>query len=194
MDVREKMMPARTRYYHTEIILHQTIRGNMLSFLPNFEAFVMMARSVTTVLQKSMKHVDGFGVWYEKRQNLMRQDSVCRYFFDMRNVVAHAEIIPYPKIFKFANPETKQLPIIYPIKTGEQPITIVNFSLKNLELTQSILEQYDKKNERYRLAENDSIDIVHLSCAYMEKLLELLNECVQRFTSYKNLYELQNSS
>jgi len=194
MDIRENMMHARTKYYNAEILLHQSIHGTIISFLPNFEAFVMMTRSITFTLQKFMNQVKGFEEWYKEKQNFMMQDEVYKYFNDLRVDVTHTKPIEHPKTFKFANSQIKQPPIIYPIKTRDPPFTIIKIDLKNFELTESILSQYVEKNERYVLSENEDVDIIYLSCYYMEKLLELLDECVQRFTAYKNLHDLQNPS
>ena len=62
IDIRKSIMYARTKYLYSEILLHQSI-SNIIRFLPNFEAFVMMARSTTFTLQKFMNPVTGFEKW-----------------------------------------------------------------------------------------------------------------------------------
>lgn len=188
-------MPARTKYLYSEFLLHQSIGSNSVAFMPNFEAFVMMTRSITLILQKYMSHVKGFDAWYKEKQNFMSQDEVCKFFCKLRVDVAHLKPINPPKNFKFADPDKKlSSPIINLIEISTNPTIPKKINLKNFEFTKSILNNYETNSEKYVLLKNENIDIIHLSCSYLEKLLELLDECVQQFTAYKNVYDLQNPS
>lgn len=192
MSIREKLMPARTKFLYSEFLLHQSIGSNSIAFMPNFEAFIMMTRSVTLVLQKYMADVEGFNAWYKEKQDFMKQDEVCKFFSELRVDVAHLKPVEHPKNFKFTDKNSKfSAPINYLIEIKEKPI-ITKINLKNFEFTKSILNNYEMKLERYVILGNETIDIIHLCCSYMEKLLELFDECVQQFTDYKNLHELQN--
>ena len=194
-SIRENLMPARTKYIYSEILLHQSLRGTALTFMPNFEAFIMMTRSITLVLQKHMAHVEGFNAWYEEKRDFMKQDEVYKFFNNLRVDVAHLKPLEHPKTLKFTNKYNKiSFPINYLIEiTGKLAIT-KKFDLTNSEFTKSILDKYKKHLDKYVISGNEDIDLVYLSCSYMEKLLELLDECVQQFTDYKNLHELQNQS
>lgn len=195
MSIREKLMPARTKFLYSEFLLHQSVGSTIITFMPNLDAFVMMTRSITLVLQKHMSKVEGFNAWYKEKQDFMMEDEVCKFFSELRVDVAHLKPVEHPKNFKFTDKDNKfSKPINYLIEITGKPIIPKKVDLKNSEFTKSILNSYETKLERYVILGNENIDIVHLSCSYMEKLLELLDGCVQQFTDYKNIFELQNQS
>ena len=141
IDIRKSIMYARTKYLYSEILLHQSI-SNIIRFLPNFEAFVMMARSTTFTLQKFMNPVTGFEKWYKEKQDVMIQDEIYKFFNDLRVDVTHTKPITHPETVKLSDVE-KEIPIIiFQIKTIEPHVTIIKSNLKNYQLTKSILSKY----------------------------------------------------
>ena len=54
-------------------------------FRYEFNAFLSAARSVTFLLQKEMKEVIGFDVWWDARRTEMREDSAMKFFLELRN-------------------------------------------------------------------------------------------------------------
>lgn len=50
-----------------------------------FSAFVSSARSVTWAMQASLRHVDGFGAWYEGIQRRLREQPNAQFFVETRN-------------------------------------------------------------------------------------------------------------
>ncbi len=56
-------------------------------FLTRLNALLVSLRSVTFVLQKDLRHEDGFDEWYEEQRVQMRADSVMRWLHDARNKV-----------------------------------------------------------------------------------------------------------
>jgi hypothetical protein len=56
-------------------------------FVTKLNACIQAARSVTWVLQKEAKHVDGFEKWYPEQQGLMRADARMRWLVEARNAI-----------------------------------------------------------------------------------------------------------
>lgn len=52
-------------------------------------AFLAAVRTVTFALQKDLKNTSGFKEWYEGKRNEMRNDPLCKFFFDKRNRHLH---------------------------------------------------------------------------------------------------------
>ena len=50
------------------------------SFRASFNSFVTHARATTYALQKTGVHVEGFGDWYEGKQDEMREDELLLFF------------------------------------------------------------------------------------------------------------------
>ncbi len=58
-------------------------------FRAAFNSFVTHARATTNARQKSGAHVDGFGDWYEAKQDEMRGDQLLRFFHLAREADFH---------------------------------------------------------------------------------------------------------
>ena len=56
-------------------------------FVDFLETAIENGRSVTWILQKEFAHSPGFEVWHAERQRMMRDDSLMRYFKDLRTYV-----------------------------------------------------------------------------------------------------------
>ncbi|MGY5146606.1 MAG: hypothetical protein ACW9W4_01195 [Candidatus Nitrosopumilus sp. bin_7KS] len=191
----EKFLPIRARWMNTEVILHQTISGNIISFIPNFEAFVMMARSITLILQKHLAHVEGFEKWYDEKQRMMKNDEIFKFFGDLRVEVSHLQTIEHPTKFTLKNKEKwPKEPIIFLIQIPNQKTKIEKIEMNNYNTTKSILEQYETKSERYVIAEYQNADLIYLGCAYLNKLKEMLDECVRMFTDRENIDHLRTKN
>ncbi len=63
-----------------------------------FSAFVSAARSVTFVLQKTMRGVSDFDEWYLSAQERLKTDPLARYFKDLRDEVVHKGPIPLNEV------------------------------------------------------------------------------------------------
>ncbi|MGD1837727.1 MAG: hypothetical protein ACPKPY_06680 [Nitrososphaeraceae archaeon] len=59
----------------------------------NTSAFISAARSVTWVLQKEYKDENTFGEWYNAKQEEMKNDSIYKFFNDLRRITIHLESI-----------------------------------------------------------------------------------------------------
>lgn len=59
-----------------------------------FSAFVASARSITFALQSVMNDVEGFHVWYRRKQEVMRADPITRFFHEVRTKSQHIGINP----------------------------------------------------------------------------------------------------
>lgn len=55
------------------------------AFLNFFEAAIVFARSVTLFLQKEYRHTSDFNSWYSIKQELIREDPICKFFLNKRN-------------------------------------------------------------------------------------------------------------
>jgi len=56
------------------------------------DVFLMLARTITFVIQKDLSHKDGFKIWYETKQKEMAERF--RHFVDMRNKVEKEDVSP----------------------------------------------------------------------------------------------------
>jgi len=63
-----------------------------------FSAFISAARSVTMVLQKTMKDVDGFTSWYQNVQSQLKADPLAKYFVEIRNGAIHEGFNPLNQV------------------------------------------------------------------------------------------------
>lgn len=70
--------------YHLNNMLHSK---HVEELEINLAAFVNSARNVTFVLQKEFKQNPVFNKWYEKKQEEMKQDPLCKFFHKLRNSV-----------------------------------------------------------------------------------------------------------
>ena len=121
----------------------------------------------------------------------MESDSVCKFFADLRIEFSHLKPINFPS--KFARIEKYKGPndfMIWHISIPDQKIKIEKIELRNYHKTKSILEQYEKRHDRYVIAENPDLDLVYLGCAYLNKLRELLDEYARLFTDKENIDHL----
>lgn len=57
----------------------------------NLSAFVNATRSVTWFMQKEYTESPKFHNWYRLKQKGMKEDSVCRFFHDLRTANIHFE-------------------------------------------------------------------------------------------------------
>lgn len=79
------LLPVEERLFEAEYF------GGRLRFLatPEFRyelhAFLSAARNVTFVLQKEMKRVPRYNIWWSGCQDMMRQDDAMRFFVELRN-------------------------------------------------------------------------------------------------------------
>lgn len=55
------------------------------AFVVSLNALIQALRTVTWVLQKDLRHHQGFDVWYDAQQQSMRGDAVMRWLKDARN-------------------------------------------------------------------------------------------------------------
>lgn len=58
-------------------------------FEDNFAAFLAAGRTITLALQKDNKKNQNFKIWYTEKQNEMREDELCKYFKDTRDIDLH---------------------------------------------------------------------------------------------------------
>ncbi|NOD85921.1 MULTISPECIES: hypothetical protein [unclassified Ruegeria] len=74
------------RLQEAEYFLAQLSTKDGSEFQFHLNAFLSAGRSVTFVLQKSMKRVRGFPEWYEGQQSTMRSDAAMGFFLELRNI------------------------------------------------------------------------------------------------------------
>lgn len=82
-EARKKLEQARlfvSRAYQVKPDQREILVGNL-------EAAIVFGRSVTFCLHKDFHDKPGFDVWYAKKQDLMRQDPLFKYFVEKRNYV-----------------------------------------------------------------------------------------------------------
>lgn len=76
--VEERLLEA--KYFADRL---RWLSGDEFSY--EFNAFLSAARSVTFLLQKEMKEVAGFDVWWDDRRKEMKEDSAKKFFQELRN-------------------------------------------------------------------------------------------------------------
>ncbi len=59
-----------------------------------FSAFSSASRSITFSLQAALKDLDGFEVWYSKKQNSLKENPLARFFVDARNFSQKIGVVP----------------------------------------------------------------------------------------------------
>src|SRR5262249_46461350 len=57
----------------------------------HLSAFLSASRSITWMLQKELRHRDGFAAWYEPRQRAMKDDPDLRVLNELRVGVVHEQ-------------------------------------------------------------------------------------------------------
>lgn len=59
-----------------------------------FSAFISAARSITFCLQSVLKDLDGFEIWYSHQQQLLKKNSLARFFIEARNLSQKVGVVP----------------------------------------------------------------------------------------------------
>lgn len=80
---------ARITVGKTRILLSQA-RAAVLDrpvFEANFEAAIVLARTVTLHLQKEYAHTPGFPTWWSSQQAALAEDHLARFFLETRNYI-----------------------------------------------------------------------------------------------------------
>ncbi len=72
-------------------LFHKTREAQDLGNLKEFEYFlhslIVMARSITSIIQKEFKHHPKFEKWYPPVQKKLQEDALCKYFVNQRNII-----------------------------------------------------------------------------------------------------------
>jgi hypothetical protein len=81
--------PAHARLDQAHVLWHEALDAyeDPELFATKLNALLTAMRSVTFVLQKQLRHVDGFNAWYEQRQEQMKADPLMRWLVDARNAI-----------------------------------------------------------------------------------------------------------
>lgn len=69
--------------YFLQLLKEKKSSYQEFSFI--LSAFASAARSITFSLQASMSHYPNFKEWYEPRQKQLKENSLAKYFVDLRN-------------------------------------------------------------------------------------------------------------
>jgi hypothetical protein len=79
--------PARRRLEQAHHLWHRALDSYALAddFCPAVNSLLQTLRTVTWVLQKSLRHRDGFDAWYADRQREMSDDPLMRWAVEARN-------------------------------------------------------------------------------------------------------------
>lgn len=87
IHVTDQALPARRRLDQALLLWHRALDAypDADEFCIGINSLIQALRSVTWVLQKDLKHRDGFGPWYSAWQERMRQDAVLRWLVGARN-------------------------------------------------------------------------------------------------------------
>lgn len=80
-------LAARRRLDQSHQLWHRALASypEVDAFCLEVNSLIPALRSVTWLLQKDLKHRDGFEAWYVERQDAMRADPVLRWLVDARN-------------------------------------------------------------------------------------------------------------
>lgn len=117
-----------------------------------FSAIVSAARSVTFVLQAVMRsQVEGFDLWYDTKQEELRQDPVARFFVATRNDT---------------------------LKEGLNPVTAG--SMRRVS-GRSVVELYFQGTFGTSLKNVPVHDVVTMCTQYLTSLVALIRECYEVF-------------
>ena len=122
-------------------------------------AFISNARSVTFTMQKEFNKIDGFNVWYQKKQDEMSSNVLFKFFNEQRKIsIHHHSISPNKRVINIKKIE----------KAGK--------IIKNSG-TVSALEFPEYRE----LVPGDSGNVFRLCKEYIKLLQRLVSECKDKF-------------
>lgn len=88
------------KIFEAEFFLNRLRESTYLSFESQcyFSAFISASRGVTFAMQTCLKGLSGFDKWYINAQNILKTDSLARFFIEARNELVHGGDNPLDKI------------------------------------------------------------------------------------------------
>ena len=185
----ELMLNTKDKYLYAEILFNQALNApNVIVFLPNIEGFIALARSVTFVLQKEMKNVEGFDTWYKLKQNSMKTDPIFQFFHELRTSSIHKSPIKMTGTLVKSPTTESQNRMLFPIITTSKHV-------KEIKIDPDLKNEIDEKKPKdreleiiYVLNENKNIEFIDLCYVYKVKILDLINDCARTFTSFQDVF------
>jgi hypothetical protein len=178
---------SKTREYLLQIMLLNNRTVNTKTTSPpelvalDIENMVQNLRNVTFRLQNEFKNYEGFEQWYNKKQEIMKNDEDMVLFNDLRIKIVHQKKtakstttlstnIPYTVNTK----KGEFVPVSPPLKfLGDGKFEIVDdgsFDLSNFKLEES-----------YSFEERPNDDPILLCSKHFLKLSNLVDECETKF-------------
>jgi len=185
-DTRDKLNEA--SYFLEQMKNKQSDRD---AFRYNLSAFLSAARSVTLVMQKEFDKALGFEEWYEKKQEVMKQNGDMKFFNEKRKMTIHTEPVrPRAKVDVTIYPPTANItvsalpPTIIITKADGtierraeptvSPVTPVSNEIK--------AEGKAVTEWRWYFEELPDTDVVTACEEHIKKLEALVAECESLFT------------
>ena len=140
------------------------------TFTYNFNAFLSAARSITFYMQKQYAHHEGFSLWYCQKQEKMKKDIELKYLNQARVGALKTE-----PINKGA---TREIKFTVDAILSKENVPSTEQSKEPQSVTP--LENYPKTVRRF-FPDFEDLDVVEFCDNQLTKLVELVEECENRF-------------
>lgn len=151
-------------------------------------AYISSARSVLWIMQNEFKHIDGWREWYDSFSETEDMKALLKGIVDMRNRSLKQQPLQISEFITIGN-ETDYFDLIeelQPFDKQKVDLTIQEVKLKSdkpkIFRGENELKITGKLNIRKTVKEFKNKDIVDICIQYNTWLLEIVDECLAKFS------------
>ena len=155
----------------------------------NLSAFITAARTVTWFMQKEYSANPKFKTWYEAKQKEMKEDSVCKFFHNLRTANIHTKSPETNREVSVSIAESVPVSDSISVKVIRAGKVIQESSSKETEINNSSSMNHNTNTKNSIPHNNVTIKIffrekseedgISLCESYLSKVVKIVNELLQ---------------